>query len=181
MEDIIRCPHGYGNKTVEDCNACQYSNLGDCPVGAYFVWRPKERFLYEMYLVDPKTNNPGRRAHNNRGAVLIPDYIKLEDAEDIYRKGFGKGSGAVISLLKEWGIFKENEEIVIERIKKCLKFGKMKHREEEPWVEEMKQSLRDGAIVMCTKGGGESCDPSCTMLKKCWAPPTEQDEQLAPV
>ena len=49
----IRCPLGLGIVTREKCYKCNYSNLGDCGVGAHFVWRPWKVDLYKDYLVSP--------------------------------------------------------------------------------------------------------------------------------
>ena len=49
-EQKIRCPWGLGDKTRQDCGNCKYSNLGDCPPGAYFVWEPVNIEAYREYL-----------------------------------------------------------------------------------------------------------------------------------
>ena len=39
-EEKIKCGRNLGEKTKEDCRNCDFSNLDDCPAGAYHAWRP---------------------------------------------------------------------------------------------------------------------------------------------
>ena len=49
----LECPSGFGKVNRDTCYQCKYSSLGDCPTGAYFVWKPWEVDLYKNYIHKP--------------------------------------------------------------------------------------------------------------------------------
>jgi len=64
-EEKIICPYRLGAKTREECRNCSHCNLGDCPAGAYFVWKPEERIVYEKHL-ERRTKNENKSRRTNQ-------------------------------------------------------------------------------------------------------------------